>query len=199
MKTNYILIDYENVQPDDLSLLRDGSFKVKVFLGANQSKTPVALAAQMQALGAGAEYVVLSSSGSNALDFYIAYYIGHLSAQDQGAFFHVVSKDTGFDPLIKHLKSKGVLAQRSAAISAIPILAPVSACAHTQVQIAVAHLTKLKTARPRAKKTLESTLHSLFKKELPEAALVALVDALCKSGFVKIDGAKVSYELPPAP
>ena len=198
MKTNYILIDYENVQPADLSLLRDGSFKVKVFLGANQAKIPVALAAQMQALGDGAEYVVLSSSGSNALDFHIAYYIGHLSAHDQGAFFHVISNDTGFDPLIKHLKSKGVLALRSSTISTIPILAPAPSI-RDQVQVAVAHLTKLKAARPRAKKTLESTLHSLFKKALSDSALVALVDALCKGGFVKVDGAKVSYGLPPVP
>jgi hypothetical protein len=30
MKTNYVLIDYENVQPKDLALLKEGPFKVKV-------------------------------------------------------------------------------------------------------------------------------------------------------------------------
>ena len=108
MRTNYVLIDYENVQPSDLAMLRDGPFKVKVFLGANQAKIPVALAAALQGLGANAEYVLLASSGSNALDFHIAYYVGILSAQDSSAFFHIISKDTGFDPLIKHLKAKGV-------------------------------------------------------------------------------------------
>lgn len=199
MKTNYILIDYENVQPADLSLLRDGSFKVRVFLGAHQSKIPVTLASQMQALGSGAEYIVISSSGSNALDFHIAYYIGHLSALDQGAFFHIISKDTGFDPLIKHLRSRGVSAHRSASIGAIPILAPVPSTIDGQVQTALAHLVKLKAARPRAQKTLASTLHSLFKKEMSESALAALIQALCKRGFVHIEGTKVTYELPPAP
>ena len=197
MRTNYVLIDYENVQPSDLAMLRDGPFKVKVFLGANQAKIPVALAAALQSLGANAEYVLLESSGSNALDFHIAYYVGILSAQDPSAFFHVISKDTGFDPLIKHLKAKGVFAHRSVSISAVPYFKPTApSTSDAQVELVVAHLTKLKAAKPRAEKTLLSTLHALFKKELTEQQLTALFALLCKRGIVKVDGTKVSYELP---
>ena len=200
MRTNYVLIDYENVQPSDLALLREGPFKVKVFLGANQSKIPVALAAAAQALGANAEYVVLESSGSNALDFHIAYYIGALSAEETSAFFHIISKDTGFDPLIKHLKSKGILAQRSHSIGAIPFFKPSLASTNdAQIEAVVAHLSKLKSAKPRAQKTLLSTLHALFKKELSEHQLASLFASLCKRGIVKVDGTKVSYELPSGP
>ncbi len=197
VRTNYVLIDYENVQPSDLAMLRDGPFKVKVFLGANQSKIPVALAAALQGLGASAEYVLLESSGSNALDFHIAYYVGILSAQNPSAFFHVISKDTGFDPLIKHLKAKGVFAHRSTSISALPYFKPTAlSTSDAQVELVVAHLTKLKAAKPRAKKTLLSTLHALFKKELTEQQLTALFALLRKRGIVKVDGTKVSYELP---
>lgn len=200
MRTNYILIDYENVQPTDLALLRDGPFKVKVFLGANQSKIPVAHAAAIQALGANAEYVVLESSGSNALDFHIAYYIGALSTQDSSAFFHIISKDTGFDPLVKHLKTKGVFAQRSTSIAGIPFFKPgLPSASDAQIEVVVAHLGKLKAAKPRAQKTLLSTLHALFKKELSEHQLSSLFASLCKRGIVKLDGTKVSYELPSGP
>jgi len=200
LRTNYVLIDYENVQPSDLALLREGPFKVKVFLGANQSKIPVALAAAAQALGANAEYVVLESSGSNALDFHIAYYIGALSAEETSAFFHIISKDTGFDPLIKHLKSKGILAQRSHSIGAIPFFKPSLASTNdAQIEAVVAHLSKLKSAKPRAQKTLLSTLHALFKKELSEHQLASLFASLCKRGIVKVGGTKVSYELPSGP
>ena len=196
VRTNYVLIDYENVQPSDLAMLRDGPFKVKVFLGASQAKIPVALAAALQGLGANAEYVLLESSGSNALDFHIAYYVGILSAQDPAAFFHVISKDTGFDPLIKHLKAKGVFAQRSASISTVPYFKPtVPSTSDAQVELVVAHLAKLKAAKPRAEKTLLSTLHALFKKELSEHQLTALFALLRKRGIVKVDGTKVSYEL----
>lgn len=200
MRTNCVLIDYENVQPKDLSLLRDGPFKVKVFLGANQSKLPVALAAAMQSLGANAEYVLLESSGSNALDFHIAYYIGALAAQEPSAFFHIISKDTGFDPLVKHLKTKGIFAQRSVSIASIPLLKPaLPSTSDAQIDVVVAHLIKLKTAKPRAQKTLLSTLHALFKKELTEHQLSSLFASLIKRGIVKLESTKVTYELPTGP
>jgi hypothetical protein len=199
-RTNHILIDYENVQPTDLALLRNAPVKVKVFLGANQSKIPVALATALQGFGANAEYVLLESSGSNALDFHIAYYIGLLSAQDTSAFFHVISKDSGFDPLIKHLKTKGVFAQRSASISQIAFFKPDCAPrADAQIDTVVTHLINLKAAKPRTQKSLLSTLRALFKKELSDDQLSAIFSALCRRGLVQLDGTKVSYKLPPTP
>lgn len=97
LRTNFVLVDFENVQPKDLGLLKDGPFRVKIFLGPNQSKVPVALASALQLLGSNAGYVVLETAGTNALDFHIAYYIGILSSEDPTAFFHIISKDTGFD------------------------------------------------------------------------------------------------------
>lgn len=62
-RTNYVLVDFENVQPPDIALLKDGPFKVKVFLGPNQSKIPVALASALQSLGDNAEYITLDAAG----------------------------------------------------------------------------------------------------------------------------------------
>lgn len=181
-------------------MLRDGPFKIKVFLGANQTRIPVTLATALQHLGASAEYVLLDSSGSNALDFHIAYYVGILSAQEPAAFFHIISKDTGFDPLIKHLKVKGVFAQRSTSVSSIPYFKPpLPSTSDGQVEAVMVHLAKLKAAKPRTERTLLSTLHALFKKELSEEQLSVLFALLCKRGIVKVDGAKVSYEMPARP
>src|SRR3546814_5845707 len=71
MKTNYILIDYENVQPKNLALLEGDHFRVKVFIGAALAKLPFDLVAGMQALGSRAEYIRISGNGPNALDFHI--------------------------------------------------------------------------------------------------------------------------------
>ena len=200
MKTNYVPIDYENVQPTDMGLLRDGSFKVRLFLGPNQSRIPVSLATALQALGRYAEYVVLEAAGSNALDFHIAYYVGVLSAHEPSAFFHIISKDTGFDPLIQHLKGKGVLAQRSTRIADIPPLKPdLFSTSDEQTEAAIAYLVRLKAAKPRTQKTLLGTLHVLFKKELSEGQLSALFASLRKRGVVTIEGTKLSYNLPTVP
>ena len=197
MKTNYVLIDYENVQPKDLALLKGAPFKVKVFLGPNQTKIPVALATSLHALGQNAEYIQLEASGSNALDFHIAYFIGALSAQDPTSFFHVISKDTGFDPLIKFLKSKNIYSQRSTSIADIPFFKPaLPATDAARIEVAIADLVKRKASKPRTEKTLLSTLHALFKKELTDQQLSALFLALRKKGVIVVDGAKVSYNLP---
>jgi hypothetical protein len=49
--TNYVLIDFENVQPTNLAILAKHSFKIYVFVGANQCKIPFDLASALQALG----------------------------------------------------------------------------------------------------------------------------------------------------
>ena len=108
LRTNFVLIDLENVQPGSLSALARDPFKVIVFVGATQTKLPFELVAAMQCMGEKAKYVGISGSGSNALDFHIAFYIGQLAAQDSSAYFHVISKDTGFDPLVQHLTESSV-------------------------------------------------------------------------------------------
>ena len=45
--TNYILIDFENVQPKNLELLSKHPFKVYVFVGASQKSVPYELADAM--------------------------------------------------------------------------------------------------------------------------------------------------------
>ena len=200
MRTNFVLVDYENVQPKDIGLLQGGPFKVKVFLGPKQSKVPVTLAKALQPLGSNVEYVLLETAGNNAVDFHIAYYVGVLSCEDPTAYFHIISRDRGFDPLIKHLKRRKIFAQRSTCIAEIPYFKPVPPVApEAQVEAAVADLIRRKAAKPRTKKSLISTLHALFKKELSEQQISQLLVALCTRGVVKVEGTKVSYNLPGAP
>lgn len=77
MRTNYVLIDYENVQVNSLELLQPPHFKVKVFLGPNNTRLPVELALGIQRLGDRAGYIQLGTPGQNALDFHIAFYLGN--------------------------------------------------------------------------------------------------------------------------
>jgi hypothetical protein len=113
---HFVLVDFENVQPKNLAALAGKHLRVKVFVGASQSKVPFELARALQALGPDAEYIQADGSGSNALDFHVAFYIGRLAAQHPGATFQIVSKDTGFDPLIRHLRKLGIECHRSKAV-----------------------------------------------------------------------------------
>lgn len=217
MKTNYVLIDYENVQVKSLDLLKGEHFRVRVFLGPKNTKLPVEFVLTMQELGDHAEYIVLETSGPNALDFHIAYYLGMLATADPAGFFHIISKDTGFDPLIQHLKARRVLSARSASIEEMPCftkvgpnatdinnatsesrLKPAAAQVKTDdlIKVAVDDLIKRKASKPRTLKTLRSTIHTKCGKKLTAADIDAVCEALVKNGYVKVNGQKVTYALP---
>ena len=108
----HVLIDYESVQPGDLGALALTDVRVTVFVGAHQTRLPFALVAAMQALGARGRYVKIGGAGRNALDFHLAFYLGELAAGEPHAHYRIVSKDTGFDPLIGHLQGRGLRVDR---------------------------------------------------------------------------------------
>ena len=197
MRTNYVLVDLENVRPESLGQLAQDHFKVIVFVGANQTKLPFDLAASMQSLGARAEYIKITGNGSNALDFHIAYYIGRLAAADSTAYFHIISKDTGFDPLIKHLKTLKVFAGRVNVIAEIPLVKTSSLKSPAERQeVILTKLKQLKASKPRTVASLSSTVGSLFQKQLPAQEIEALIEALATRGYLTLSGNKVTYALP---
>lgn len=197
MKTNYVLIDYENVQPDDIDTLHHEHVRVIVFVGPHQTKIAFEKAAALQRMGANAEYVRLSGSGANALDFHLVYYLGQLTAKDPTAYFHVISKDTGFDPLIKHLKEGKLRACRVQSIGEIPILKPVDPkSSPDRMALIVANLQKRGAARPRTVATLSSAISATFQKQITAQEVSALVSELKKKGLIKVEGTKVTYNLP---
>ena len=143
------------------------------------------------------QYIKIASSGSNALDFHIAFYIGQLSAREPEAYFHIVSKDTGFDPLVQHLKSKKIHVGRVKSILELPLVKiAASKSTSERVTIVIARLEKHGAARPRTLKTLASTINALFQKSLSDAEVEQIVSELAKMGVVTVNQQKVSYAFP---
>jgi hypothetical protein len=123
----YILVDFENVQPQvaDLGLLRGDEFRVLIFHGVHQNKFDVGMYKALQPLGDKVELVQSDRQGPDVLDFHISFYLGRLVHQHlgrgsatQSARFFVISKDRGFDSLIVHIRSLGYEAHRVATIRA---------------------------------------------------------------------------------
>lgn len=197
MRTNYVLIDYENVQPANLAALAKEHFKVYVFVGANQAKIKYEIVETLHGFGTGAQWVKISGNGPNALDFHIAYYIGRLAQAEPDAYFHIISKDAGFDPLIAHLKSRKIFASRSRDIGDMPIVKAANTKTPSEkMDVVVANLKQRGTSRPRTIKTLSSTINSLFQKALPESELGALLDLMKKHGHIAVSGTRITYSLP---
>ena len=150
-------------------------------------------------MGSRAEYVKISGNGSNALDFHIAFYVGQLAATDPAAFFHIISKDTGFDPLIQHLKTKKLSVIRSHDVSEIPIVKTTHAKEPVEkLDLVVAKLQQFGAAKPRRVKTLLSTMSSIFQKQLQESELDVLLKELQAKSYVTVNDNKITYSLPPS-
>ena len=197
MPNNYVLIDYENVQPKNLDLLESHPFKVLVFVGQSQARIPFDLADSMQLLGKEARYVRISGNGQNALDFHIAYYIGELAASEPDAFFHIISKDKGFDPLIDHLKERKIRVRREKDIGEIPLLQLTdNTSIDEKISAIVKNLGGRGQSRPRKVTTLSNTINSLFNPKLSAKELSALVKEMEKRKLIVINKNNVSYKLP---
>jgi len=205
VKTNYVLIDYESVQPTALERLTPDHFHLYVFVGPTQRSFTRDITLKVQAKGERGVYVETSRPGPNALDFHIAYYLGVLATQEPAGFFHIISKDTGFDPLIEHLKVKKIFCARSESIEAMPCFQPANGTSagepkgaedlESLVKLVTDDLVKRKASKPRKVATLRSTVQA----RLGPAAtrhLDAVLSALTLRGYVTTQGDKVSYQLP---
>jgi len=195
VKTNIILIDFENVQPKDLAQLRGPSFKIKVFCGAHQTKIPFELADELQRLGPdAAEYMRIHGSGPNALDFHIAYYIGRLSIESPDATFHIISKDRGFDPLIEHLKAQDITCHRRHSLSDIPGLpSPAAASSTERIQKVADTLLKRKDAKPRKLKTLTTYIKAQLNNNATDAGINEIIIRLKERGMSIASDGKITY------
>ncbi len=114
----FLLVDFENIQSIDLSKV-DGEIRIVIFIGSNQTKLSTDLVIKSQALGSRLEWRKIEGNGKNAADFAIAYRIGCILTKDPTAECIVLSKDQGFDPLIKTLKAQAKLCKRIENISAL--------------------------------------------------------------------------------
>ena len=198
MKKHYILIDYENVQTKSLAVLHstpNQAFRVIVFVGANQSKIPIELVSSMQGFGNKAEYVQITGSGRNALDFHIAYYLGALTERDPTGYFHVISKDTGYDQLIRHLKGKKINAARQKDLFEIPWLSSANKKPmNEQITAIVENLAARGNSRPRKVKTLKNSINSLFGNKLEAEKIDNLVKDLKEQKYIVIKQENVTYQ-----
>lgn len=215
MNSHFVLLDFENLQPKSLGSLSSTTTHVRVFAGASQGNVALGLAQALQPLGTNVEYIQIVGSGKDALDFHIAFYIGELAAKHAGATFTIVSKDTGFDPLIKHLVARGIQCKRVASLGgsaeakaakpkppakkaakSVPEPSPLAAKSMNgtvTLSTAITRLKGMNAARPKTMKTLGSSIKSWAKPPLSPAEVDSLLAELRKSKTITVAGTKVSY------
>lgn len=197
MRANHVLIDYENVQPSMAVALESPVFKVWVFVGAQQSKVKFDLVDLLQRKPDSVKVVKINSTGRNALDFHMSYYLGGLVKEAPNDYYHVVAKDTGLDPLIDHLRAQGVKASRWGDVVDIPIVkAPATDGEDEKLSSIVEYLIRRGSQRPGSMQKLVRTIAAQFRPRLDEASAIALAEQLRANGVFEVVGTKLTYGLP---
>jgi hypothetical protein len=199
---HHVFVDFENIHHVDVSVIGAKSVNFTILLGANQTRLDVGLVEKLMAHASSVQLIRLSSSGKNALDLALAYYLGRIVSTHPAAFIHIISKDTGFDPLVEHLRSRHIQARRHDSFDTLPFSnqtkastiaskaakAPKAGTAVPEDPLirALAHLRKFATTRPKRKRTLVSQLRTLLGKDATEADAASLVERLQQGGHVTI-------------
>lgn len=186
-RTNYIFVDFENIQEVDLDLIANKPVVVILVLGERHRSLPVGMVKQFLRYPTQVRLIEAGRSGRNALDFVLAYRIGVESVRDPKGVFHIVSRDTGFDALILHLKKNNILADRHESFAQGLGLTHVNlAGVQDRVKVVIGRLTRNKKSRPRRKKTLLSQINAYFGKLLSESELEEMLKALVTSEVIEI-------------
>lgn len=206
---HYILVDYENIQPDLEHLSGDSLVDVTVFVGASQlvSRKTDSVVTKMDDR---AECIKLLKTGPNALDFHLVFHLGQLVLANPQASFEIISKDKGYDPLIEHLKAKGIHIVRTAEQYAKPIpvpkiskrikrlrsrqATPFPIDLEADMNAVIALLQRAPKSNPT---TIKGFSRWLRKRMACESTHVVFRNALIKHGFIRISNLnRITYLLP---
>jgi hypothetical protein len=193
MTDKRLLVDFENVQQIDLARL-DASFRVTIFLGVSQRSIPISLVTDAQKLGTRVDWRQVDASGRNALDFFIAHELGRIAERETHVECIVLSRDTGFDPLLRHLNKNGLTCRRIGSITELdPTAAAVVDDANYNRVVEI--LAKIdKKHRPRKRKTLLQHILSTCRTKIDQAEAERIVDTLVAKKLVLEANNALTYE-----
>lgn len=203
MTKHIYFLDFENLQSteEELTDIIDDSCEIYLFHGAHQNYFPPFWIDVSSQIGPRLHRIQLKEAANNALDFFISYYIGKLS-DDESLYFHIISNDKGYDPLIDHLTDLGQKIDRIARQHNQPHIKAQPVIAH-EIDPKLVKLAKValsRSNRPKQKEKLINLIKSsaVFGRQssdhLPDMTdFLAHLESL---GFFTITQTQVHYSLP---
>lgn len=201
---HFVFVDFENVPNVDLGLVAGKSVHVTLLIGKNQKKLDLGLVQQIHRLATQVELLEVGASGHNALDLTLAYYLGRAVQRTPDAQFSIVSKDTDFDPLHRHLLAGKIKVTRCDSFAELPFLprlrkpvvgATAAKPPEDRRAKVIAQLTNPSTRnRPSSRKALLAHIKTGLGKESSDAKVEDIVRELLEDKTLATDPkGKVSY------
>ena len=189
----YLYIDYENVRDIKLDVFKK-TIKVMIIVGEDQTKVPIDIVQKTQPFGSAVEWIRVNGKGRNALDFFIAFFLGKDVATDRNKLFIIYSKDTGYDPLINYLKKIGIKAKRIVSFQEL--------CQNKAIKVNEAGIEKVKESlikiaankRPKKKSSLTGFISAQYK-GTPKQDIDNIIEDLFIRKIVYEENGIIKYSL----
>lgn len=191
MGDRVLFVDLENVQRVDLSQI-PADARVMIFCGAAQKKLPTDLVERAQPFGSRLQWIKVPGQGPNALDFFIAFYLGKEMSIRPKSECVILSGDAGFDPLMRHLQALGHTCHLVSALKEAFPTRPVSSEKDPFTHLLT--LLKKEKTRPTRLKGLANKIKCWFPQSA-ESARKALLDRLISECRVRESGKTLIFNL----
>ncbi|MEO7424234.1 MAG: PIN domain-containing protein [Fibrobacteria bacterium] len=186
----YLLIDLENVSPQDV-LNADKDLSILIFFGEKQDSIKSTLVQSTQPRGEKVEWIRITGCGKNALDFHIAFYLGRISKIEPNSHFTILSKDKGFDPLVQHMNAQAIHCNRMEAMAGEKGEAGALAVFVREIE---EHFKKEKVdMRPKNRAKLKAYLSHRFK--IAGGMVDAALENLIQEKKIAVSGNRIQYHL----
>lgn len=187
---NYVFVDHENVPLFDWALIGRKGVYFTLLLGP-QCKLDGAVVEKLLDPAARVHLVRLKSPGPNAVDFALAFYLGKAVNADPSAYFHIITKDTGFNPMIEHLKARHIRVYRhddcsKLRVASVPQIESSARSTEELLSLVIPRLQTGSNNRPKRKQRLKNWLLTSCGRSTPATQIDELIDRLCKGGLVII-------------
>ena len=177
MNKKIILVDYENIQNIN-NLGKLSGYDFKILVGNNQTKIPIEVVTSLQKYGETVTWLQVSGQGKNALDFFIAFFLGKFIEQNKYEEYYVVSKDGGYQPLIDYLNKNGTKAKLVTAVKQLTGNYKEQQ-ASVEVKELIENIRKMPVnKRPKKRKSLIAHFDTAFKKSKNHLQIEELVEEM---------------------
>jgi len=202
MFNEIVFVDFENFTEiiDDIKKI---NAKIVVLVGLHQAKRSFDFADKLLDSVYSVELLKVKANGEkDALDFFIAYYLGVYTNSNKKLKFTICSNDKGYDPLINHLRGNGINIKRlefrnEPKVKAIQKPQEQSNLfeADKDYKNAFNSINKMRGNKPRTLKRFESNLKSLYKTIEPEK-INKIIDEFKNHKYIEVDeNGKMIYNM----
>jgi hypothetical protein len=216
MYKTVIFIDFESLQKMNTGLINSET-KLIVMVGLDQDEKAFDFAKKLFNNISSMELIKVNGRGHNALDIFIAYYIGLYFNNIKESEIIICSNDSDYDQLIKHLNGYGISIKRidyaeiinneqkpeikiiekpkkkSEPKKVVAKVAKSIGSIQTVIDYLKNQTASQKKARPKKITTLGKYLHTHFSKKVSMDIIEQAIESMKKSKNIIIVNNKINY------